>query len=174
MAIASAQKLVEKSISPGREPGGDSSEPLDIGILKDVLGFRFRRIQNHLSRQFSDHPMHGNLKSGLYSILALIAANPGVSQARLAHESGVDKTALVALLDDLEDKGWAVRKRAQSDRRRHSLFITEGGRATLDKLTIAAHEIEMPARQALTAAEFERLLATLDKLYTACFREEVL
>ncbi len=176
MASAAAKKPTERSRAQtaGTDMPGDSSEPLDIGILKDVLGFRFKRIQNHLSRSFQEHALHGNLKSGLYSIMALIAANPGISQARLAHESGVDKTALVGLLDDLENEGWAVRKRAQADRRRHSLFITEAGGATLDNLTIAAHEIEAPARQALTTAEFEQLLATLDKLYAACFHDEPL
>ena len=151
MATAAGKKLTVKSKAPspardlGKDSAGDSAEPLDIGILKDVLGFRFKRIQNHLSRSFLEHQRHGNLKSGLYSILALIAANPGASQARLALESGVDKTALVALLDDLEDAGWAVRKRAPSDRRKHSLFITDEGLRTLENLTIAAHEIEAPA-----------------------------
>jgi DNA-binding MarR family transcriptional regulator len=153
---------------------GEGAELLDLGVLNDLLGFRLRRIQNHLARAFQEDPRHGDLKSGLFSILALIAANPGVSQARLALEAGIDKTALVALLDYLEDEGWAVRVRAREDRRKHSLHTTEKGAAALARLTTAAHETEAKARKALTERELGHLLTILDKLYATCFREEEL
>ncbi len=153
---------------------GDGAEQLDLGVLNDLLGFRLRRIQNHLAHAFQEDPRHGDLKSGLFSILALIAANPGVSQARLALEAGIDKTALVALLDYLEDEGWAVRVRAKDDRRKHSLHVTDKGSAVLANLTIAAHDTEAKARGALTDKELPLLLRILDKLYATCFREEEL
>lgn len=157
-----------------KPPASDGAELLDLGVLNDLLGFRLRRIQNHLARAFQEDPRHGDLKSGLFSILALIAANAGVSQARLAMESGIDKTALVALLDYLEQEGWAVRIRAREDRRKHSLHITEKGLAALDRLTTAAHDTESKARGALTERELAQLLRILDKLYATCFREEEL
>jgi DNA-binding MarR family transcriptional regulator len=156
-----------------RPSAGEGGEILDLGVLNDVLGFRLRRIQNHLARAFQEDPRHGDLKSGLYSILALISANPGVSQARIALEAGIDKTALVALLDDLEVAGWAVRVRAK-DRRKHSLHVTDKGAAALNTLTAAAHETEATARGGLTGEELAQLLTILDKLYASCFREEEL
>lgn len=160
-------------------PGIDQAAPadgdaLDLGVLNDLLGFRFRRIQNHLARAFEADPRHGNLRSGLFSILALISANPGVSQARLALEAGIDKTSLVALLDFLEKEGWAVRVRAKDDRRKHSLHITDKGSKALDRLTAAAHEIEATARGSLTSRQLAELMTILDKLYARCFREEEL
>ena len=160
--------------SAARPPVADGGEPLDLGVLNDVLGFRLRRIQNHLARAFQEDARHGDLRSGLFSILALISANPGVSQARLALEAGIDKTALVALLDYLEEVGWAVRVRAKDDRRKHSLHVTEKGAAALETLTEAAHETEAKARGGLTAKELAQLLTILDKLYATCFREEEL
>ena len=161
------------------EPGSAQAPPadgeaLDLGVLNDLLGFRFRRIQNHLARAFEADPRHGNLRSGLFSILALISANPGVSQARLALEAGIDKTSLVALLDFLEEEGWAVRVRSQDDRRKHSLHVTRRGSAALDRLTAAAHEVEAAARSSLTARQLAELMTFLDKLYARCFREEEL
>lgn len=147
------------------------ADALSLGVLKDIMGFRLRRIQNHLAKAFLDHPRHGDLKPGLFSILALISANPGVSQARLAHEAGIDKTILVSLLDDLEDAGWAVRVRSRDDRRKHSLLITAKGSEALRQLTEAAHEAEAKARSALGKDELDRLLRMLDKLYASCFRE---
>ena len=161
----------EASVAPAASADGES---LDLGVLNDLLGFRFRRIQNHLARAFESDPRHGNLRSGVFSILALISANPGVSQARLALEAGIDKTSLVALLDYLEKEGWAVRVRAQDDRRKHSLHITRTGSEALQRLTAAAHEVETAARSSLTSRQLAELMTFLDKLYARCFREEEL
>ena len=157
---------------PARAAGTDGADALELGVLKNVMGFRLRRIQNHLAKAFVDHPRHGDRKPGLFSILALIAANPGVSQARLAHEAGIDKTILVSLLDDLEDAGWAVRVRSRDDRRKHSLLVTPQGGEALQGLTEAALEAEAKARSALTGTELDQLFHVLDKLYASCFREE--
>ena len=158
--------------APEPQAAGAESDPLSLGVLNDVMGFRLRRIQNHLAKAFLAHPRHGDLKPGLFSILALIAANPGVSQARLAHEAGIDKTILVSLIDDLEDAGWAVRVRSRDDRRKHALLVTPKGSEALADLTEAAHEAEAKARSALTPKELDQLFHVLDKLYASCFREE--
>lgn len=168
-----AAKATTKAVT-AKTSATEGADLLDLGVLNDLLGFRLRRIQNHLARAFQEDPRHGELKSGLFSILALIAANPGVSQARLALEAGIDKTALVSLLDYLEGEGWAVRVRAREDRRKHSLHVTDKGSAALDRLTTAAHETESKARGALTSQELAQLLRILDKLYATCFREEEL
>jgi DNA-binding MarR family transcriptional regulator len=145
--------------------------PLDLGVLNDLLGFRFRRIQNHLAKAFMDDARHGDLKAGMFSIMALIAANPGLSQGQLAQEAGIDRTALVFMLDDLEESGLAVRVRAKSDRRKHALHVTDKGAKALQSLTEAAHFAEAPARASLSAKEISQLLAILDKL---SFREHEL
>jgi DNA-binding MarR family transcriptional regulator len=155
------------------KPAAGENEALELGVLNDVMGFRLRRIQNHLAKAFSEQTNHPG-KPGVFSILALIAANPGVSQVRLAQESGVDKTALVAVLDYIEHMDWAVRRRATEDRRKHSLSLTKKGEAALTELTERAHQAEEPARASLTAVELAQLLNLLDKLYSSCFREEVL
>jgi DNA-binding MarR family transcriptional regulator len=157
-----------------RQPDPAVEAALELGVLNDVMGFRLRRIQNHLAKAFMDDPRHADMKSGLYSILALVSANPGVSQGRLAQEAGIDKTALVALLDGLEEGDLAVRVRSREDRRKHALHITEKGARTLDHLTGAAHDAEAKARGALTQQELGQLLGILDKLYATCFREEEL
>ncbi|MBJ7415285.1 MAG: hypothetical protein JHC88_07510, partial [Niveispirillum sp.] len=39
---------------------------IDLGRLGDFIGFRLRRIQNHLSRNFSARNADWNLRSGLF------------------------------------------------------------------------------------------------------------
>lgn len=174
--VAAAPRTGLRTRPPARtssKPAAAESEGLHLGVLNDVMGFRLRRIQNHLAKAFSEQTNHPG-KPGVFSILALIASNPGVSQVRLAQESGVDKTALVAVLDYIEDMKWAVRRRAKEDRRKHSLSLTKKGEAALAELTDQAHAAEAKARASLSAVELEQLLNLLDKLYSSCFREEVL
>src|SRR5436190_3140615 len=54
-----------------------------------------------------------------------------ISQQELAETLDLDPSKLVALLNELESKGLAERRRDQGDRRRHIVEISESGRARL-------------------------------------------
>jgi DNA-binding MarR family transcriptional regulator len=138
-----------------------------LGILDDIIGFRLRRIQVHLSRCFSE--LTGETRPGTFSALALISANPGLSQTALSREVGFDKATIVSILDALEHLGWAERRRALSDRRRHALHITHEGQEALDRLHLLARINEAPIQTALTAEERGQFVHILDKVYAACF-----
>lgn len=166
-----ARKTVPIGAVAVRQPEG---EEIDLGILKDVIGFRIRRIQNHLSRSFAERIHRKDIKPGLFSALALISANPGISQTTLAREIGFDKATVVALLDALEHLKWAERQRAPEDRRRHALYVTKTGQKALSDLMVQAIANESKIRAALSASELAELFATLDKLYETCFADEEL
>lgn len=82
-----------------------------VGVLASLLGFRMRRIHAHLTRTFSARLGDRALKPGGFSALALIVANPGLSQQMLSAELGQDKATVVQILDELEAHGWAERRR---------------------------------------------------------------
>ena len=154
--------------------GATSEEPpvdVDLGILNDVIGFRIRRIQNHLSRSFGERVNRKEVKPGLFSAMALFAANPGLSQTTLSREIGFDKATVVAMLDSLETLGWAERRRATDDRRRHSLYITPKGEASLSELRGLAIANEAAIHEVLTDQEQAQLFSLLDKIYSACFSD---
>lgn len=161
-------------VSPKAAPVIDLPADVDLGVLKDVIGFRIRRIQNHLSRSFIDRINHKEVRPGVFSALALIAANPGLSQTTLAREIGFDKATVVALLDSLERLGWAERKRSTEDRRRHSLYVTPVGETALEDLREVAVINEAKIHAALSTDERAQLFGLLDKLYVACFADEVI
>ncbi|WP_395673025.1 MarR family winged helix-turn-helix transcriptional regulator [Phenylobacterium sp.] len=140
---------------------------VELGVLNELIGFRFRRIHNHLSRGFNE--LAPEAKPGTFSALALIGANPGVSQTTLSREVGFDKATIVSILDGLERLGWAERRRSPSDRRRHALYITREGQKALDRLHDHARRNEAPIRQALTEEEQTQFFRILDKMYAACF-----
>jgi DNA-binding MarR family transcriptional regulator len=149
------------------EPAND----VDLGVLNNFIGFRIRRIQNHLSRAFSERIADQNVRPGLFSALALIAANPGLSQTTLAREIGFDKATVVALLDAMESLKWAERRRSSEDRRRHSLHITAKGEKALAHLCDVAQANEAAINAALSKAEQAQLFGLLDKIYGVCFSD---
>jgi DNA-binding MarR family transcriptional regulator len=141
---------------------------LSLGRMDDYLGFRLRRIQNRLSKDFAAAVAEHGLKQGLFSSLALISANPGTSQAFVSREVGLDKSATVAIVDELERRGWAERQASATDRRRHALFITPAGDAFLDQMFVILDRTEQKAVEQLSAAEFALLQELLDRIYVAC------
>jgi DNA-binding MarR family transcriptional regulator len=145
-----------------------SSGSLNLGRLGDFVGFRLRRVQNQLSRDFA--AAHG-LRSGLFSSLALIAANPGISQNELSREVGLDKSVTVSIVDELERSGWAIRERSATDRRRHSLHVTAAGQAYLDELFGTLEQTENSVLHQLSPAELMLLNELLDRMYSACLRD---
>jgi DNA-binding MarR family transcriptional regulator len=150
--------MAPKAPAARRAPEPADAGPKDLGVLKDVLGFRLRRVQNHLAQNFRERLADRNLKPGEFSALALISANPGISQIELAEEGGFDKTSLVMMIDDLETWGWAVRRRSTVDRRRHALHVTPAGKKVLNELFQVAKEVEAPIAQALGEAELRAAL----------------
>jgi DNA-binding MarR family transcriptional regulator len=149
------------------EPSVVAEEGYSLGRLGDFIGFRMRRVQNQLSRDFAAATAHLNLRSGLFSSLAIIAANPGISQNELSKLVALDKSVTVGIVDDIEARGWGIRKRSKTDRRRHSLFITRAGQASLDELFGALAKTEDAVLHQLSPDEFAVLHRLLDRMYEA-------
>lgn len=177
---SSAQPASTPSSSrAGRAQRGQSAEPLRgqgaaiaLGRLGDFVGFRLRRVQNQLSRDFAAATAEHGLRSGLFSSLALISANPGLSQSDLSREIGMDKSVTVTLVDEMERRGWAQRKRSTKDRRRHALTITAEGQRELDALFGVVEQTEDAVLHQLSRAELMLLSELLDRMYAACMHEE--
>lgn len=142
----------------------------DLGALGPLIGFRMRRIHTHMTRHFTARLGDQALKPGGFSALALIAANPGLSQQMLSEALGQDKATVVALLDELETRGWAERRRGVTDRRRHDLHVTGDGEVALKRMVAEATTNEQAVVSALPPEDFDTFLRLLDELYHGCFR----
>ena len=141
-------------------------EQFALGKLEHLLLFRFRRLRELISERYREsNGDTGKLKAGDLTILALIEANPSISQTDIARIGGVDQAVLVGVLDDLEERGLALRVRDQTDRRRHKLEITPKGKRVVADLFRRAFENEASARAILTAEENAALDSALRKLY---------
>lgn len=157
--------------APLRSANAVNDEHLDLGRLGNFIGFRLRRIQNQLSSAFTAESADHGLRPGEFSALAIISANPGLSQAKLAREVGLDKSAAVTVVDDLERLGLAERRRSPGDRRRHALHSTDQGEAALRKMFARLESVEHDVLNVLGPHDLQVLSAMLDRVYDSCFRK---
>lgn len=136
---------------------------LDHGILPGLLGYQLRLAQLAIFRDFERHVGTLGVSPGRVGVLALIAANPGVTQSELARAVGLDRSTMVPLLDGFERRGVLERHRG-ADRRTNGLWLTPSGKRLLSEITerIGAHEKRIAAR--LSRAERARLMTLLKKL----------
>lgn len=140
---------------------------LSWGILGGSVGPRVRLLRNVFSARSIAVSAPYGLPTGSLTVLALIAANPGSSQSALAARAGLNKSALVGIIDQLEAEGLAARKRSETDRRRYGLSVTPAGERAMETLFAAVTQEEAPVRDALGARDMASLLALLDRAIRA-------
>jgi DNA-binding MarR family transcriptional regulator len=139
----------------------DPKQILRPGLLPGLLGYRLRLAQQAVFRDFAESV--SDMPPGRVGILLLIDGNPGLTQSRLAHAIGLDRSTLVGVLHQLQARGLVERRRGE-DRRTNGLHLTRAGRTLIEglKRRIRVHERRVAAR--LTAEERGQLLALLEKL----------
>jgi len=129
----------------GAAPRNRVREPLDLGVLNGHLGYFLRRIQVWVFQDFLRRLSRIDIRPAQYSVLAVIEANPGLSQSDLADFLGIERARLVRMLDRLERRGYARRRPSPRDRRSHALHLTRDGEKVLKrvKALAAQHEADL-------------------------------
>jgi DNA-binding MarR family transcriptional regulator len=142
---------------------GDAGAELTFEALDGLLGYRLRRAQGAMHRDYMASVADLDLTQKQTATLWLISGNPGVSQVSVASALGMDRATMMSVVDRLEDRDLVIRKRSTTDRRRQELYLTPAGQSLLRKVKarIAKHEARFKAL--FTPAELEALLAALQK-----------
>lgn len=140
---------------------------LSWGILHKSIGPRVRLLRNVLTARSLAASAPKALPTGSLTTLALIAANPGSTQTALARRAGLNKSALVGIVDQLEAQGLAARDRSLADRRRNQVTVTPAGRAAMEALFAVVNAEEKGIRDALGPADLQQLLELLDRAIEA-------
>jgi DNA-binding MarR family transcriptional regulator len=115
---------------------------IDIGPLTRLIGYMLRRVQIAVFQEAFRTFAAVGIRPAQFSVLTVIAHNPGRTQSQVAAALGIKRTNFVALLDSLERRGLAVRRPAPADRRSHALHLTEAGKATLRRLNTMVDRLE--------------------------------
>lgn len=152
-----------RAIHPTRAAAGG----IDHGLLTALVGFHLRQAQIAVFRDFVESMRPLDMTPGLFAVLVLVEANPGVKQSDLARAVHLDRSTVVSVLDNLERRGLVARHAATHDRRSNALRLTTAGSALLRRLKqrVARHE------KRLTQGFDERERATLVALLGRIFPE---
>jgi DNA-binding MarR family transcriptional regulator len=123
------------------------AEPLPA--LASRLGYLLKHAQIRLTELTTAAMAPYGVNGRECAVLIAIDSPVPLSQHDVALRLGVDRTTMVALIDDLEDKGLVQRTRDQDDRRKNLVQLTEHGRKTLRQAATAGAQAEQRFLDAL-------------------------
>jgi DNA-binding MarR family transcriptional regulator len=135
-----------------------------MDILPELLGYNVRSAQLALQRCFTRAMAGSEIGAGIFGLLVLAGANPGIAQIQVATHLNVDKASVVSMVDRLEASGWLLRRRAQDDRRRYGLFLTPEGQRRLAQLKSQMSESERALAALYTPEERRTLIGLLQRM----------
>lgn len=134
---------------------------VDLGSLPQHIGYVLRRAQvaifQHIIRAMA--PL--DVRPGQFSVLTVIGANPGIKQTVISEVLGIRRANLVAMVNELERRGWVRRTAVAGDRRAQGLRLTGRGSATLTRLKTLAATHERTVTRTITAREKRNLMRLL-------------
>jgi DNA-binding MarR family transcriptional regulator len=101
------------------------------------------------------------LNPALFALLNVISAREGAIQQELGSALGIDRSTMVALIDQLESAGLATRRPSATDRRAREIALTPKGRRLLQRARGLIAQVEDEVLAGLTAEERHELLTLL-------------
>ena len=115
---------------------------IGLGGLNRHLGYFIRRVQVWAFQDFIRALNGLKISPAQYSVLLIIDANPGLSQADLSRTLNIERARLVRVLNRLDKRGLTRRLRSSADGRTHALQLTPKGRDTMRRAMELAQQHE--------------------------------
>jgi DNA-binding MarR family transcriptional regulator len=142
--------LLAKTADAVHAAGNETLDPLGLGVRHfGVLTF----LRHEAGERVGDPEVHEALTGE--------RPRPGgrYSQQAIGERLGIDRTTMVALIDELEERGWVRRERNPADRRAHVITLTPAGKKLQERA-----ERELDARS-------DRFFGPLSEAERAVLRE---
>ncbi|MDO9306914.1 MAG: MarR family winged helix-turn-helix transcriptional regulator [Mesorhizobium sp.] len=138
---------------------------LNLPERESIIGYKLRRAQLLVFQDFLHTFARMKLRPAEFSVLAMIARTPGLKQTEIAEALGIKRANFVALMDGLETRGLADRRKGDIDRRSHSLHLTPEGERFVRKMIATWNEHENRMIERLGGArDRDHLIELLDRL----------
>jgi DNA-binding MarR family transcriptional regulator len=134
------------------------SSDLEVAEFAGQLFFRLWRASHTRTAE-----MLGSigLTPALFAVLNVLGARDGTIQQQLSSDMGIDPSAMVKLINELEDAGLAARRRRPGDRRAWEVSITSKGRRSLTRARQLVLQVEDDVLGGLSGADRRQLLTLL-------------
>ena len=137
---------------------------IDGDRAPSTLAFLLSQVGIHASKRFAERIAAVGLNPPIFRVLNLVAAAEGQSQQAIAAAIEIPPSRMVALVDELEQRGLVERRPEPKDRRIRALFLTPEGRRCLERGRKIAAEHEEELTRGMAAADRKRLVALLQQI----------
>lgn len=142
-----------------------SDENLRTSGTESIIGYRLRRAQLSVFQRFLAVFDELNLRPAEYSVLVLIADNPGRKQTAIAEALGIKRANFVTLAHVLERRGLIDRRPAADDKRANALHLSQNGQAFLARARTLHEAMERELVERLGGRDArDTLLGLLDRV----------
>lgn len=143
---------------------GISDEQIKLGALEENIGFYVRMASIKLRREYQAEMHNIGLKPVQFSVLALVEANPAISQINIAAALNMERAAVLGIVDYLQDEGLVLRKKSKTDRRKQGLFLTGRGTKEFASISLAVKEHENNVARQINKDELKTLIDLLSRI----------
>lgn len=125
-----------------RNKANTETIPVNDKTLRGLVGYNMKRsyitIQTDMLKVLGEF----GLRLTAFSALVLIVDNPDMTQSQLAAALSIERSGVVLLVDDLENRDLISRNKVPGDRRTYALRATLAGMQFRDRVIakVQAHE----------------------------------
>jgi len=131
---------------------------------KGSPAFLLTQVGTHAAQAFAKRIAALSVTPAHAGILRMLKMHSPLSQRELAAKLGIHASRLVAILDEMEEGGLAVREPSATDRRVYLLRITEKGLETLREIGLLYQAHNAAITAALSDGERETLTSLLERI----------
>jgi DNA-binding MarR family transcriptional regulator len=147
-------------------PTAESDSRIDASYLESLLGYNARRAALAVIGVFLQRMAPFGLRPVDFSVLTLIAHNPGITSRQLCAALDILPPNLVGMIKSLDKRGLIERHPHPTDRRAQGLHLSPAGKKLQKSAQTTATRLESDAASRLSAEELETLKSLLRKVYT--------
>lgn len=146
--------------------GAGSADALpDTRFLETLVGYNARRAALSVIAVFLRRMAPFDLRPVDFSVLSVVAHNPGVTSRQICAALDILPPNLVGMVKTLHKRGLIVRKPHPNDRRAQGLHLSAAGVRLHREAQATASALEAEATASLTPDEVQTLIGLLRKVY---------
>ena len=148
------------------DTAAESDNGIDASYLETLLGYNARRAALAVIGVFLHRMAPFGLRPVDFSVLTLIAHNPGITSRQLCAALDILPPNLVGMIKSLDKRGLIERRPHPTDRRAQGLHLSPAGKKLQKSAQATATRLESDVASRLSAEELETLKSLLRKVYT--------
>ncbi len=132
--------------------------------LETLVGYNLKRAYVVIQSDYRAVMGDEGLSPRVFSALTFVVETPNLTQSDLARRLGIERSGLVAIVDELEGRGYLNRVAVPQDRRIQALAPTDAGVQAYEAALALINAHEDRVLHMLDAKEREQLVYLLKKI----------